>query len=691
MSEEKKEQTNRLIHEKSPYLRQHAHNPVDWYPWGEEAFRRAKEEQKPIFLSIGYATCHWCHVMERESFEDIEIAKLMNDVFINIKVDREELPEVDSLYMDFAQSIMTGAAGWPLNLILTPELEPFFATTYLPPMSRQGMVGLLDLIERMRDMWRGKERGNLEAQAARFVDVFSQHIQAKGEELPKKIVVNNSAEVFFKLADPIFGGLKGTPKFPIGYQISFLLRFSSLNQDSRALFIVDKTLDMMQRGGIFDQLGGGFSRYSVDERWLVPHFEKMLYDNAILAQGYLEAWQAEKTPRYEQVARLVLEYLLRDMCSSEGGFYSAEDAESEGKEGFYYTWTVEEIETILSADEASLFCQYYGISHKGNFEGRCVLHTKESAKDFAASQGFSYDEFAEKIEELRKIVETERRKRKTPFKDDKILTSWNSLLIHSLALAGLALNEKRYLKAAEQCATFLKKRLWKDGVLYHRYCDGSTDFRGSLDDYAFLIRALLSLFEARRGVEWLSWAMELADCAQANFKEEAGAFYQSDLSEPFLIVRKCQFSDGAEPSGNGVHAENLLRLYEITGNDHYLKQAEDVLKAVRPHLEAYPPGYSYQMMNIERYYSRRTPLLVIALNEKKEFAQEIQNWIFEKFIPYKSVIWREEGDEHLFSLVPYCREQRPLDGKTTLYLCIQGVCKEPLNDLDDIRRAIVLL
>ncbi len=365
---------NRLIHQKSPYLLQHAHNPVDWYAWEEAAFKAAKDQDKPIFLSIGYATCHWCHVMERESFENLEVAQLMNQTFINIKVDREELPEVDGLYMEFAQSMMAGAGGWPLNILLTPSLEPFFSTTYLPPYSSHGLMGLTDLIQRIGTLWGSEERNKILSQAEKIVELFSSHISPKGEEIPRQEQIAATIELLYKMADPVYGGIKGAPKFPVGYQNSLLMRYYKETQDHRALFLVDRTLDMMHRGGIYDHLGGGFSRYSVDEKWLVPHFEKMLYDNAILAQSYLEAWKLTKKPIYRRICEEILDYILRDMTHPEGGFYSAEDADSEGHEGLFYVWTYEEIIRILG-EKGKLFCQFYDVTAQGNFEGKNILNT----------------------------------------------------------------------------------------------------------------------------------------------------------------------------------------------------------------------------------------------------------------------------------------------------------------------------
>lgn len=677
---------NRLIHQKSPYLLQHAHNPVDWYPWGEEAFHAAKEQDKPIFLSVGYATCHWCHVMERESFENVEVAQLMNQSFINIKVDREELPDVDSLYMEFAQSMMAGAAGWPLNVILTPELEPFFAATYLPPYSSHGLMGLIDLIQRVSELWASEERHKIMSQAGKIVELFSHSVHTTGEALPEPEQVSNTAELLYKMADPVYGGIKGAPKFPIGYQYSLMLRYYKKTEDNRALFLVERTLDMMHRGGIYDHLSGGFSRYSVDEKWLVPHFEKMLYDNAILAQSYLEAWQLTKRPLYRQVCEEILQYILRDMTHPEGGFYSAEDADSEGHEGLFYTWPYEEVMQILGP-EGRLFCEFYQITPEGNFEGRNILNTPLSLEEFAAEQHLEIEELHRQFEAQRQKLWQVREKRVHPFKDDKILSSWNGLMIYTLAEAGKAFQHEPFLQASLKAARFIKKQLWQDQELLRRWRDGQAMFSGSLDEYAFMIRGVLSLFEANAGTEWLEWAMEMAQRLKERYKEEDGAFYQTDGTDKNLILRRCQFSDGAEPSGNAIHTENLLKLYQMTQQPEYLGQAEDILKGVKDYLENYPPGYSYHVMNLQRYYDTKAPTIVIALNSKKEYEKELKQSLYEKFIPNKVVIWQNQ-DVELEELLPFMKDQNAQQDRTTLYICHEGVCQKPLNQLSEMLEAL---
>lgn len=681
--------TNRLIHQKSPYLLQHAHNPVNWYPWGPEAFTTAKEQDKPIFLSIGYATCHWCHVMEKESFEDPQLAQMLNTTFINIKVDREELPEVDSLYMEFAQGMMSGSAGWPLNVVLTPELQPFFAATYLPPHGRQGIIGLTELIMRIQEVWHGEEREAVLMQAAQVVEVFAENIHPRGEEMVEKEQVQDTAELLFKMADPTYGGMRGTPKFPISYQYNFLLDYFSRLKDSRALFLVERTLDMMHRGGIFDHLGGGFSRYSVDAHWLVPHFEKMLYDNALLAHTYLEAWQVTKRLVYREVCEDILQYVLRNMTHPNGGFYSAEDADSEGEEGLFYTWTTSEIEKVIGHDQARLFCDFYDVTELGNFEGRNILHVKTPLEEFAKTHALDPLQLAKDLAGQRHRLWQVREQRVHPLKDDKILSSWNGLMIFSMVEVGCAFNDSQYINAAVRAAHFIRANLWREGELLRRWREGEASFSAGLDEYAYLIRGLISLFEADCGYQWLEWAIEMCEILEKYYKESDGAFYQTSGVDENLILRKCQFADGAEPSGNAVHCENLLRLYQLTSDIHYLKQAQDIMKAVKRYVDTYPPGYCYHIMNLNRYFDTHAPRIVIALNEKKEWFEELRHLLYSEFLPHKVLIWRHTGDESLiFHLLPFVKEQPPLDGKTTLYICYEGVCQEPINDFPSMESAI---
>lgn len=661
---------NRLIHEKSPYLLQHAHNPVDWYPWGKEAWDLARQEDKPIFLSIGYATCHWCHVMEKESFAEVEIAQMLNEVFVNIKVDREELPCVDSMYMEFAQALTASSGGWPLNLVLTPDLKPFFAATYLPPVTKRGMIGMRQFIEQIGQLWKSDERAQLVDQADKLLEVFQNLSSQTGDQIPPVEMISQAEEVIFELIDPIYGGMKGEPKFPMGYQSLFLLQQAKDKADSRAMFCVELTLDQMARGGIYDHLGGGFSRYAVDERWIIPHFEKMLYDNALLASTYLQAWQFSKKERYRQVGKETLDYILKALRHPSGPFCSAEDADTEGKEGLYYTWTQSEINSLLTPEEARQFSLCYGVTLKGNFEGRNVLHLVE-----------------EGAESARKKLLQHREMRSRPFKDDQVICGWNGLAIDALTWGYRILLDRTYADAALETAEFLYTHCYEGAYLKRRWRDQEARFEGSLDDYAYLIKGLLNLFQAGLGTKWLKWAIDLAELLLAEFKAEEGAFY-NHLPDPTLLIRRCEFYDGAEPSGNAVHAENLLRLFALTGSSHYLSQAEDILKALKIYLESYPPGLCYHLQVLQRYYDVEAPLFVIALDEAGSLRQEIFERLATHFDPHLNVIWKSPNDPLLEHLVPSLVDKKNIDGQTAVYRCRQDLCEAPLLLKEEIFAAI---
>ncbi len=657
--------TNHLRDEKSPYLQQHVHNPVDWYPWGEEAFQKAKELDKPIFLSIGYATCHWCHVMERESFANPEIGKLLNETFINIKVDREEHPEVDSLYMGFAQALIPGGGGgWPLNVVLTPDQKPLLAVTYLPPKPLQGMISLPELTVQVKEIWESPQRSELVMQSEKLVEAFAQTSNATGTELPTEINLTHALNRFFELTDPVNGGLRGEPKFPLGFQLEFLLNWSKLRSDSRSLFYVQLTVDMMARGGIYDQLGGGFSRYAVDEEWTIPHFEKMLYDNAILAKTYIQAWKYTKNPKYEQIARETLDYLMGDLMHPEGGFFSGEDADSEGHEGLFYTWTTDEVAEVLSGEELEMFCTFYDVTPQGNFEGRNVLHTDLSLEEFSSAIQMPPEKVEKILAKCRKGLLKRRQTRPRPLRDEKILTSWNGLAIDVLARAGSAFDEPKYTEAAEKAAAFIRKNLWIDGRLLHRFCNGEPRFSALLDDYAFLIRGLLTLFEEGRGDLYYEWATSLTKILERDFKEIEGAFYLTD-ERSGLILRQCEFYDGAEPSGNAVQTENLLRLYQISLDESYLHQAEDVIKAAKNYIDTFSPAAFYHMMALFRYLDAGAPQMTITNGD-----DEIHQIVSKHFSPHLVTLWKAGS------------------GEPTIQICRQNRCEPPLTKLDEIVKAV---
>lgn len=679
--------TNRLIKEKSPYLLQNAHTPVDWYPWGQEAFDLAKQLDKPIFLSIGYATCHWCHVMEKETFQNVELAQSMNDAFVNIKVDREELPQVDSIYMELAQALMSSSGGWPLNLVLTPDLKPFFATTYLPPVSRRGMIGMGQFIQNIKHLWASEDREHLVEQADKVVSLLERSSPSTGDMIPVEETLPLAIQMIYELMDPVYGGLKGEPKFPMGYQSLFLMEYGKAKRDSRALFCVELALDRMLRGGIYDQLGGGFARYAVDERWDIPHFEKMLYDNAILANTYLSAWKYLKKESYFTACQEILGYVLAEMTHSEGGFYSAEDADSEGHEGMFYTWTPQEVREVLSKEEAEIFSHYYGVSSESNFEGRSVLHIARPLEEFAEVHNLSSEEVRGVLAKAKEKLLKRRQLREHPFKDDKIIVSWNGLMIDAMIRAAGPLNKPAFKEAALSSANFIKNNLWKEGRLLRRWRDHEARFDGGLDDYAFLIKGLISLFEENCGSGWLDFAIQLTAVLEKEFKVPGGAFY-SHLEDPLLPLRKCEYYDGAEPSGNAVHSENLLRLYQITQNEKYLEQAEDLFKAVKHFLEIYPPGACYHLLALQWYFDRKAPTVVIALNEESSLQNEIGELLNRRFIPHSTLLWKKNNDPLLLTLIPSLVDKNPIDGQTAIYICRQGLCEPPLFEKGKILKAL---
>ncbi len=672
-----KQHTNHLAGQASPYLRQHVHNPVDWYPWGKEAFELAKKQDKPIFLSIGYATCHWCHVMEQESFKNPTVAALMNEAFVNVKVDREELPQVDSLYMEFAQAILGGGGGWPLNLVLTPELKPVFAATYLSPQASEGMLSLPEVIERVREMWNSDEKAELFSQADKMVEALTEMEEVEADDaFTDEGLIQAIAELHYQLADPIAGGIQSEPKFPMPHHLSFMLRY----KDSRARFYAEKTLDMMQRGGIHDHLGGGFARYSVDGEWLVPHFEKMLYDNALAARAYLEGWQASDNELFRLIAEETIAYILREMTHEEGGFYSAEDADSEGEEGRFYTWTMGEVLDVLGDNDGLLFCEFYGIEAEGNFEGRNILHQPESLVDFCKERGLDSITTGDLLSRLRFALFQARQKRERPLRDEKIIVCWNGLMIRALSESFMAFSQPRYLQAATKAADFIEANMWKGGRLLRRWCEGESAFAGCLEDYAYLISGLLSLYKAGGDSRYLNWAIELSNVLSHEYKSEEGAFYRSDGSDPNLLFRQVELHDGAEPSGNAVHAENLLRLYHITGLERFVVEAEGILQHSRVQIRIEPLGGTYHGLALQRYVDKGAPTLVIALDQEETLHEEIVASLGKRFSPHVEVIWRRGGDETLFKLIPLTRDQAPLAGRTTLYLCREGTCAEPTND-----------
>ena len=682
---------NHLIHEKSPYLLQHAMNPVDWYPWGQEAFQRARQEEKPIFLSIGYATCHWCHVMAHESFEDEEVARILNASFVSIKVDREERPDIDQIYMSVCQAL-TGQGGWPLTVFITPEGNPFFAGTYFPRSSRMGMVGFIELLTRISSLWRsGRDRIIQDSEKIRRAIQREAGLQAAGGALDQG-VLRQAYEQFTKRFDAVWGGFGQAPKFPTPHHLTFLLRWYRRSRDPQAANMVEKTLEAMRNGGIFDQIGFGFHRYSVDERWLVPHFEKMLYDQALLAMAYTEAYQALGKARYARVAREIFTYVLRDMTAPEGGFYSAEDADSEGKEGLFYVWTPRQVKKHLGDTLGGLFCQFYGISPEGNFEeGTSIPNISQSLPEFASQEKMDLPQLEAALEEGRERLFQVREKRVHPLKDDKIITSWNGLMIAALAKGYQAIREDTYAQASRKAADFILQRMrTAHGGLQRRFRHGHVAYPGFLDDYTYLIWGLLELYEAIFEVRYLEEAIHLNQIMIELFWDaEKGGFYFSGRDNEPLISRPRDLYDGAVPSGNSVAALNLLRLSRMTGKVDLEKKADQLLRVFSGPAAEFPTAYTQFLVAVD-FMLGPSQEIVITGDPVLEESREMIAFAQQAFLPNKVLLFRAEGDagRKLSTLSPFVEGMRPLNRKLTVYLCEKYTCKAPITDLAGLRAAL---
>ena len=679
--------TNRLIEESSPYLLQHAHNPVNWYAWSDEAFERAKRENKPIFLSVGYSTCHWCHVMERESFEDEEIAAYLNQHFIAIKVDREERPDIDSVYMS-AVTLLTGRGGWPMTVIMTPDKEPFFGGTYFPPRRgvRGNRAGLVDILAEMLSVYT-----NEPTQVVARAQEISQRVEQAAALQPgpgvpsdKTIVVavQNLARGF----DRVDGGFSGAPKFPQPSRLSLLLRYARRTGDAGATAMVATTLDKMAAGGVYDHVGGGFHRYSTDAKWLVPHFEKMLYDNAQLAVVYLEAWQHTGDPAYQRVAREILDYVAREMTAPDGGFYSATDADSptpsgHDEEGWFFTWTPDELERLLGADDAAVVSAAYGVTRRGNFEGRNILHRVKTDREVGAQLRIPPKRVAEVLASARATLYEARELRPPPIRDEKIIAAWNGMMITAFARAGFALDEPRYTTVAAGAAGFVLDQMRaKDGALVRTYRDGKKASSSFLDDYAFMVGACLDLYEATGDVQWLERAVELQSDQDARYLDsQSGGYYLTASGGETLLVREKPAYDRAVPSGNSVAARNLLRLHDFTGDTKWRSSAERLFASLGFRVTRSPNGYPLLLVALDHYYY--TPLEVAVLAPlNREEARALADRLRKTFVPNKAfaVLTDTEAAEQQ-AQVPWLEGKRAMGGKSTAYVCERGRCDLPTS------------
>jgi len=681
---------NHLIKEKSPYLLQHAYNPVDWYPWCEEAFTKAKEENKPIFLSIGYSTCHWCHVMERESFEDEEVAALMNQNFISIKVDREERPDLDNIYMTVCQ-MLTGSGGWPMTIIMTSDKKPFFAGTYFPKESRFGRVGMLELIPKLNEIWK-TNRENIIKSAEEISGALKNNSNRQNSVQIDEKVFEKAYDDFSKRFDPRFGGFNTAPKFPTPHNILFLLRYWKRKNESRALEMVEKTLIEMSKGGIYDHIGYGFHRYSTDAEWLVPHFEKMLYDQALLITAYTEAFQATGKVLYKNTVEQIIGYVLRDMTSPQGVFYSAEDADSEGEEGKFYLWTANDIKNILSEDEAELIINIFNIEEEGNWidqfgggkNGTNILHLSKTMEQTAEKLNISNDVLITMIETIRKKLYSHREKRVHPYKDDKILTDWNGLMISALAKASQAFNKIEYAEAAEKSASFiLMNMLDGSGKLFHRFREGEAGISAMIDDYSFFICSLIDLYEATFKTVYLEKAIELNKYFTKHFWDKDGGafFFTGDESEE-LIVRNKEIYDGAVPSGNSIAVLYLLKLGRFTGDAVYEEMAFKIISAFSNSISNSPTAFTQALCGLDFAFGPSYEI-VIAGEKDSSSAKQILDIIGKKFLPNKILILNSD-DNNIGKISSFVKNQKALEGKTTIYICRNFNCNLPLNDMDKI-------
>ncbi|MGI6454492.1 MAG: thioredoxin domain-containing protein [bacterium] len=680
--------TNRLQYETSPYLQQHAHNPVDWYPWGEEALQKARDEDKPIFLSIGYSACHWCHVMERESFENEAIARIMNEHFINIKVDREERPDLDEIYMSAVQA-MTGSGGWPMSVFLTPDLKPFYGGTYFPPQDMYGRPGFSTLLKSIAAAW-SEQREEIHQSAEQLTDHVRQMVDMpKGAgELSDSLLENAAAEISRRF-DPRNGGFGTQPKFPQSMDLSFLLRYYHRHRDPNVLEVIEVTLQKMANGGIYDHLGGGFARYSVDAKWLIPHFEKMLYDNALLAKTYTEAWQMTNKPFYRKVAKETLDYVLREMTDTNGSFYSTQDADSEGVEGKFYVWTPDEIEAVLGKEDGKLINRYYDVTEQGNFEhGKSVLHVPNDLETIAKLYEKDPEELKQIILQAKCKLYAERDKRIKPGRDEKTLTDWNGLMISAMAFAGNAFGESKYIQAAERACDFILREMVQGDNLLHTYKDGRAHTDGFLSDYANFVHGLIDTYEATHNPRWLKEALQFTRQMIDLFQDEEGeGFFFTRKGQKNLIARSKGSMDNAVPSGNSIAALNLLRLSELTGNMDFRKKGESTLRVFSRGMTEVPMGYGQMLSALDFALSK--PQEIVLAADSKENLSEMQQMLYQNFLPSKVVLYSyPEVQQALQEITPVIEGKTALNGRATAYVCQDFSCRNPVTSVEEFMEQI---
>lgn len=688
--------TNRLFLESSPYLLQHAHNPVNWYPWGDEAFDAAKKMNRPVFLSVGYSTCHWCHVMEEESFEDEEIARYLNKHFIAVKVDREERPDIDSIYMSAVQAL-TGRGGWPMSVWLSPVRKPFYGGTYFPARDgdRGTNIGFLTLLEKLNEVFHQTD-GKVAYAAQQVTDAVKKMLSSPpGQQLPKRDVLETAVKIYRQSYDRKYGGLSGAPKFPSSLPIRLLLRYHRQTGDRDVLDMATQSLLKMAGGGMYDHVGGGFHRYSTDEQWLVPHFEKMLYDNALLVGVYLEAYQVTKDDYFKQVVNDVLKYVRREMTSPGGAFYSATDADSmtpggHMEEGWYFTWLPEEMEHVLGKERARAMQVYYSVTGRPNFEGRYILHTPETVSATAARLNIPEKELFAVIRESNEALYQQRKQRPAPLRDEKILTSWNGLMISAFAKAGMVLDNPDYIDQAKNAALFILDHMYQNNRLFRSYKDQTARHNAYLDDYAFFIASLIDLYEASHQIIWLEKAMELDDVISAFYEDkEAGGFFMTSTDHEELITREKPYYDNAIPSGNAIAVLNLLRFYSLTADYRFKQRAENALKAFSGRMIANPAAMAEMLVAVDYYLDNAMEIILVVPDGKEKEKKAMLAQLNNRFVPNRVlVVSGESGVTSNAGLIPPVSGKRAINGKVTAYVCENGACGLPASTPEEFARQL---
>jgi uncharacterized protein len=685
MSEQK--HTNRLSKETSPYLRQHAHNPVDWYAWGDEAFAKAGQEGKPILLSIGYAACHWCHVMAHESFENEEIARLMNENFVSIKVDREERPDIDQIYMNAVQ-MMTGSGGWPMTVFLTPEGVPFYGGTYFPPVDRYNMPGFPRVLLGVAEAYRSRPDEVAQTATSMLGELRRIGTTSESNEILTPAILDEAERRIARSYDAGYGGFGGAPKFPAAMNLEFLLRQFHRLGSKESLEMVLHTSRKMAEGGMYDQLGGGFHRYSTDVRWLVPHFEKMLYDNALLSRLYLHVYQQTKDDFYKRIAEETLDYVMREMRDERGGFYSTQDADSEGHEGKFFVWTVDEVKEILGEEDGELFSAYYDVTPSGNFEGKNILRVERTVEEVAGAAGVSVADLQKSLARSRRKLFEAREQRVKPARDEKVLTAWNGLMLASFAEAAAILERNDYKEVAERSAQFVLESLRRDGRLLRTYKDGQAKLNAYLEDYAFFVDGLLALYQTTGTLRWLKEAQALTEQMIEEFwDEEDGGFFYTGKSHEELIVRLKDYLDNATPSGNSVAAEVLLHLAALTGNEDYSRRAVTIFRLLRDPLTRYASAFGRLLGALDFHLS--TPKEIAIIGESgAETTRSLLREVWTRYLPNKIIAQAQEGDERAAELVPLLRDRNMVEGLATAYVCENYTCQRPTNRPEELAQQL---